>query len=351
MRWKKLREKLGNWELWPFPIRYAGLVPYWAGYCLRAGTPWFFTPSNPTITFGGFDGEGKKEMYAQLPEGSYPKTLFVTPGTPDDVLLQQVVAAGFSFPFCVKPDVGLKGLLFRKIDNEKELLFYHRNITIEYMVQDLVLLPLEVSVFYIRHPKDKKGTITGFIQKDLMEVIGDGRSTLLELISVHPNARHRMEEMQLKHAASLQMVLPVGERYPLTYAANLNRGAKFTRLDAHIDEQLLQLFDELSHRTSFYYGRYDIKCASIEDLKQGRNFQILEFNGAGAEPNHVYHAGLTLGQAYAEIKKHWKALYEISKYNNDNGHPYWKLGKGYRFLKQASKHGKLLEELDRKILV
>jgi hypothetical protein len=77
----------------------------------------------------------------------------------------------------------------------------------------------------------------------------------------------------------------------------------------------------------------------------------LEFNGAGAEPNHVYHAGLTLNQAYAEIKKHWDVLYQISKYNHEQGHRYWPIAKGYRFLKAAGEHGKKLEELDKRILV
>ena len=43
------------------------------------------------------------------------------------------------------------------------------------------------------------------------------------------------------------------------------------------------------------------------------NYVILEFNGSGAEPNHVYNAGYSLFEAYEEILKHWKALYKISK--------------------------------------
>ena len=244
---KKFWEKLGNWELWPFPLRYAALAPQWAAYCLRAGSPWFFTASNPTITFGGFDGEGKKEMYAQLPEGNYPKTLFITPGLPPEKLLQQINAAGFEYPFCVKPDVGLKGLLFRKIDNEAELLRYHSKMPLEYMVQDLVLLPLEVSIFYYRHPTQQKGVISGFIQKDLMEVVGNGTDTLQQLILAHPIARHRMPEMQLKHAESMNKVLPLGQQYLLAYAANLNRGARFSQLVHHIDEGLQQMFADPIH--------------------------------------------------------------------------------------------------------
>lgn len=342
-------EAVFNWELWPFGLRYALISPVWAWYCIRARTPWFFTPSNPTITFGGFEGEGKKEMYALLPRHLYPKTIFITPGEPFEQVKEQVTAAGFTYPFCCKPDIGMKGLLFRKLDTEAQFETYHRLIPVEYMVQELVPYPLEVSVFYYRYPHQQKGVITGFIQKELMEVAGDGKQTLLQLIQAHPAAKYRQDEMRTKHAAQLGKILPAGERYLLTYAANLNRGARFSNLQHLIDEKLLQVFDALSHPAQFYYGRYDIKCRSVDDLKQGRHFSILEFNGSGAEPNHVYQTGYSLVAALRVWLRHWKVLYEISKYNAVHGVPYWPFEKGWRFMRQAKKHLRLLEQYDVKI--
>lgn len=351
MHLKKTWEKLTRWELWPFALRYAPIAPVWAWYCLRSRSPWFFTASNPTITFGGFDGEGKREMYEQLPEGTYPRTAYVVQGTSPEQLLHLVRERGFSYPFCVKPDVGLKGLLFRKIDTEEALLYYHKHVPLDYIVQDLILLPLEVSVFYYRYPNQQKGVITGFLQKDLMEVVGNGLATVRQLIMQHPIAQHRLGEMEIKHAASLDLVLPKGERYFLAYAANLNRGARFTNLHHEIDGALREVFDRLSHHTSFYYGRFDIKCSSVADLKDGRNFQILEFNGAGAEPNHVYQSGFNLVQANRVWLRHWKVLFEIARYNHHHGHRYWQFGKGYRFMKAAAEHGARLEQLDAQVLI
>jgi hypothetical protein len=351
MSWKSFWEKLGNWELWPFKLRYFLISPVWLWYCLRSRSFWFFSSSNPTITFGGFEGEDKREMYNLLPKEYYPKTIYISPGDQFSELLQQVRKNGFIYPFIVKPDIGMKGLLFRKIDNENELKIYHEKNTVDYLVQELVEYPLEVSVFYYRYPNRQKGVISGFIQKELMDVYGDGKSTLWELIMAHPKARHRPDEMKIKHEANLPRVIPKGERYILTYAANLNRGAKFTDLAQLIDDDLLKIFDEISHRASFYYGRYDIKCSSVEDLKQGKNFSILEFNGSGAEPNHVYNAGKSLFDAYAVFLHHWKVLYEISKYNKEHGIPYWPVMKGWRFLRAAKKHLKILEQSDTEILV
>ena len=264
---------------------------------------------------------------------------------------QQVQLNGFSYPFVVKPDIGMKGLLFRKVDSEKELHTYHSQNQVDYIIQDLVEYPLEVSVFYYRYPDQQQGVITGFIQKELMDVTGDGKSTLWELIMAHAKARHRPEEMRIKHEAFLERVIPKDERYILTYAANLNRGARFTNLDHLIDEELLRVFDAISHHASFFYGRYDIKCTSVEDLKKGKNFSILEFNGSGAEPNHVYNAGYSLFGAYRVFLRHWKVLFEISRYNKDHGLPYWPAMKGWRFLREAKKHLKVLEKSDTEIII
>ena len=149
-------KKLTNWERWNFYVLYLPVSPVWLWYCLRSGSFWFFSSSNPTITFGGFEGEGKKEMYDQLPPHLIPRTIYIMHDWPVDEVKKKVTETGFTFPFIVKPDVGMKGILFRKIENEEQLVKYHERIPVEYIVQDLVELPIEVSVFYYRHPTQKK---------------------------------------------------------------------------------------------------------------------------------------------------------------------------------------------------
>ncbi len=307
---------------------------------------WFFTPSNPTITFGGFEGEGKKEMYEQLPASLVPKTIYIDHTLSNESLIKYVADNGFQYPFIVKPDVGMKGILFRKISSEEQLLRYHERIPVEYIIQDLIELPVEVSVFYYRHPTEAKGTISGFIQKELLQVVGNGIKTLKALIEEHPRAKFRMEEMQGRHGHRLNRILDKDEIFYLSYAGNHNRGARFINLHYEINDEMTEVFDAISHTTTFYYGRYDIKTSSIDDLKQGKNFQIIEFNGCGAEPNHIYDCEMSLISAYREILKHWKVLYRISKHNHENGISYWSYKKGRDFLKAARRHFALLEKFD-----
>ena len=339
--------KLAHWETWHYHLKYVPLYPAWFWFCFRSRSLWFFTPSNPTITFGGFEGESKKEMYNQLPPDSYPQSIYISHTCTFEEVKMLLADTGIRYPFAVKPDIGMMGFLFRKIESEEELRKYHQLMPSEYIIQELVQYPLEVSVFYYRMPGETKGAITGFIRKEFLQVTGDGVSTLLELIQTYPRVRFRQEEMKSKHKDKLDHIIAEGEVYCLSHALNLSRGGRLVSLESEKDERLLKVFDELSLYTqNFYYGRYDIKCTSIEDLKQGKNFSILEFNGCGAEPHHIYGNGYNLVQAYQIVLHHWKMLYRIAAANRRNGVPCWSFSKGWKFLKEAKKHFKVLKQLD-----
>lgn len=347
MNISKIIYRITHWETWHYLAKYIPLSPAWLWYCMRAGSWWFFTPSNPTLTFGGFEGENKKEMYDQLPPHSYPKSIYISPSLSFCEAARLIDSSGFVYPFAVKPDVGMMGFMFRKINNAEQFKQYHEVMPVDYIVQEHVDYPLEVSVFYYRFPNEEKGTITGFLKKEFLQVVGDGQSTLWQLMLQYPRLSFRLQEMKSKHEKRLNDVIPVGEIFCLSYALNLSRGGKLVSLANEKDERLLKVFDDLSHYSRyFYYGRYDIKCLSIEDLKAGKNFSILEYNGCGAEPHHIYGNGNTLIQAYKIVLQHWKVLFKISRYNHENGIPYWSYSKGIKFLKEAKKHFKRLKKLD-----
>lgn len=317
---------------------------------IRSRAVWFFTPSNPKLTFGGMEGEPKKEMYDLLPPGSFPATFNVMPGQSIDSINEMLKRYNIEYPFIVKPEVGGQGILFRKIDNLGELKHYHSNVPVEYIVQQMVHYPVEVSIFYIRHPQNAKGIITGFLHKIPLQVIGDGKHTLKELVMDHPKGKKRIGELHSKHKENWEKILPASNRYILSYAANHNRGAHFVDLKSEIDDKLVSIFDKISLGINdFYYGRYDIMCSSVAKLKNGEEFTILEYNGCGAEPNHFYDTGYTLFGAYREILRHWKALFRISRYNSRQGIKPWNLWRGKRFLKVTKKLYKVMKQADQEI--
>ncbi len=347
---KKFLQKIGNWEAWPFALIYAPMAPFWVYYMIRSRAVWFFTPSNPKLTFGGMEGEPKREMYDLLPIDLYPATFNVLPSESFEEVLSRLTASGIPYPFIVKPEIGGQGILFRKIDDQATLKHYHSLVPAEYIVQKMVHYPIEVSVFHIRHPKENKGIITGFLHKIPLHVVGDGTHTLEQLILASPKAEKRHNDLHSRHLENWNNIIPKGETYILSYAANHNRGAHFVDLKDHINADLVNVFDDLSKEIDdFFYGRYDIMCNSIEELQQGKNYTILEYNGCGAEPNHFYDTGYTLGGAYREIRKHWKLLFTISSYNAKNGVKPWSFMRGMKFRRETRDLYALMKKADEEI--
>lgn len=347
MNFKEVIYKIMHWESWPYLVKYIPIIPVWFFYAFRSRSLWWFTPSNPTLTFGGFEGERKIEMYNQLPPRSYPPSLFIEINTPFPLVLQKMAESCISFPCAVKPDAGMMGLMFRKITDLAQLQLYHHAMKVDYIIQDFIDYPLEVSVFYYRIPGLAKGVITGFLKKESMHVTGNGINTLNELITNYKRARFRLNEIRSKFNSKLNIIIPLREKVILSQALNLSRGGKLISLEMEKDDKLLAVFDGISNYTqSFYYGRYDIKCKSVKDLKEGRNFYILEYNGSGAEPHHIYGNNYTLLQAYKIVISHWKVLYKISRKNYSNGIKYWPFKKGWQYLRLAKMHFKHLKILD-----
>ena len=348
---KRLIQRLTNWEHWPFYIFYFPISFKWFWYYIKSRSLWFFTSSNPTLEFGGFEGEGKTKMAQLLPSHLYPKSILVNPSISFASVMKLVREQYIPYPFIVKPDIGMKGILFRIVENESQLEKYHRAIPVNYIIQEYVILPYEVSVFYYRKPDEDKGCITALIKKNLPSVTGDGKKTLLELVAENPNFKIGEMQINKQFGERVMNVLHTGEKFYLSHIANLHNGTKFINLNYEIDDKILRVFDNISHANNFFYGRYDIKCSSIDDLREGENFKILEFNGSGSVPNHIYAGGFNLINAYKEILKHWKALFDISEYNNKSGIRYWSFLKGWRFLQKSKKHFDVLKQLDKELFL
>ena len=85
----------------------------------------------------------------------------------------------------------------------------------------------------------------------------------------------------------------------------------------------MEVFDEVNKTTpGIFFCRYDLKCTCIEDLKNGKNIKIMEINGVGSEPAHIYDPGFKLMDAYKALFHQWKTIYEISRINRKKGITY-----------------------------
>lgn len=273
-------------------------------------------------------GESKFEVLKLVPDSIKPKTLLVKiPASVTDVtdLLQQ---HGLTLPVIFKPDMGERGWMVRRIKSEADIARYLAEIKLDFIVQELVDLPLEFGVFYVRYPTAPKGFVNSITGKEFLFVAGDGVSTLQELILANDRAKLQWETLREVFNSRLQDVLPAGQRLELVSVGNHCLGTKFLDCNHLITPQLSETFDQISQRVpGFYFGRYDLRCASEADLERG-NIKVMELNGCGAEPAHIYHPGSSLRKALQVMITHWRNLYRISKENHARGVPYLSFQEG-----------------------
>jgi hypothetical protein len=326
--WRNFFIKLFHWEYWPFGIIQFPLILMWLWYSLRERSIFYFSASNPSILSGGMLGESKYEVLSLIPDELKPITVQIKfPCTKQDVLTQ-IEAAGLFFPLIFKPDLGERGWMVRRIDNEKKVEDYLKEIKVDFIVQELIDLPLEFGVFYIRFPSEEKGIVNSITAKEFLDVQGDGKRTLRELILKKDRAMLQWESLKETYRDRLDEILPQGKKEILVSIGNHCLGTMFLNGNNLITPKLCDSFDRISKKIDgFYFGRYDLRCETIEDLESG-NLKIVELNGCGAEPSHIYQPGTSLWKGISELVNHWKNLYRVSKENHLRGVPYLSFREG-----------------------
>ena len=281
--------KLLHWEYWPFDLVYIPVYIYWAWLSLRNGAFFFFKPSNPAIRNAGFLMESKKEIYNLLQKEHYPSTLLFTKDDKAQFITEKVKSHALKFPLIGKPDTGMKGLAVKKILNESQLLNYAGNAEVDFLIQEFIPYENEVGIFYYRYPGEERGYISGIVGKEFLSVTGDGQSTIEQLLL--KDSRHILQLPFLKstNRALLKKVLGEGEKELLVPYGNHARGAKFIDLSNQNNEKLETIINNICSKIEgFYFGRMDIRYNSWEELEAGQSFSIIELNGAGSEPTHIY---------------------------------------------------------------
>ena len=288
--------------------------------------------------------ESKKEIYDLIPREFYPPTLFFRTNTVVEEVLKQVKQRNLEFPMVGKPDIGMKGMMVKKLENENDLLVYAASSKVDFLIQEFIPYENEVGIFYYRYPNEEKGHISGIVKKEFLSVTGDGVLTVEQLLLKNKRYILQLPILRKTEADKMNIVLQKNEELILVPYGNHVRGAKFVD-DSHLtDEELANSIDAVCRKVKgFYYGRLDIRYNTWGELKQGRNFSIIELNGAGSEPTHIYDPRHSIFWAWKEIIKHLNILYRISKSNHQlQKIPYLTTRMGLAMFRQNTEYIKLL---------
>ncbi len=330
MRSKASFVRLSQWEHWPTLAYYLPLLPFFMWRSLRAGHPVHYLTTNPGLLFSGNGTESKYHTLSLVPEAYIPKSLLIPAKRDNLTELSRIKDRGIEFPLIAKPDIGFRGYLVRKLENEGQLLKYLEHLHEDVIVQEFIPYMNEFGVFYHRMPGEAKGKITSLTIKRFLRVTGDGKSSLKDLILADERAFLYQDLFRIVHKERMGQVPAEGEQVTLSVIGNHSKGTQFLNGNHLISEQLTELMDSICNRMEgWYYGRLDIKYESLELLLQGASFKILEVNGIISEPTHIYdagHQGASFINALRSINRHWEIMGRIALANHrERGIPYPKV--------------------------
>lgn len=320
--------RLRHWEYWPFEVVYAPVFVYWLWLSIKARSLFFFSASNPSIETGGLLGESKIDILDRIDAEYKPKTLFIPADAPTDSVLAQIDALGLTYPLIAKPNVGERGWEVEKIVSQEGVVTYSQRTHFDFLLQEYVDEPLELGVFYYRMPGQAQGVVSSIVQKEFLAIRGNGRNCIEELIQQNDRAILQLPALTKQYGHRFHDIPAAGDVITLVGIGNHSKGTKFLNANHLITPELTAVFDRISQSIDgFYFGRYDLRCRSLADLYAGRHIRIMELNGAGAEPAHIYQPGFSLREAYRVLFHHWRVLYNISRENNRRGVAYMTLSK------------------------
>jgi hypothetical protein len=322
----------------PF-LFYLPLVLSWIGLGLRYRSLTLPTAVNPMIPTGGMWGESKSrylfDVGAQerqwLADFVVLKRGFGEQAAADDCAAAQdaLSRCGIAFPVVAKPDIGWHGHGVSRIDNEAVLANYldHFPAGANVILQRHVPYAGEAAVLYARGPGMKSGRIESLAFRYFPHVVGDGRSTVLELIRSDSRTRwksHLYLGGDRSHRGlsrrQLERVADAGEVVQIAFISNQRAGGLYRDAHRHITTALVDRFDRISRSMpEFHYGRFDIRFESTDALMRGENFSIVEINGIGGEAIDVWDPRLPVAEVYRRLLAQQRLLFQIGAENRRRG--------------------------------
>jgi len=184
-----------HWEFWPAWMFYPPVGIYCAWLALKYRGLTVMTAANPGIFSGGMVGESKmatlKELFLTSPEFTAEAELIL-----GDTLAARLrsldeirTRLSLHFPFILKPDVGQRGAGIKLIRSAEQVEAYLRQTSAPLVVQRYAPGPLEAGIFYYRFPHESRGHIFAITEKLFPILVGDGKSTVTELVWRDSRAR------------------------------------------------------------------------------------------------------------------------------------------------------------------
>jgi len=312
-------------------LMYVPVVLQWLLLSIRYRSLTLPLIASPAVPLSGmvgvaksavFDGAGEFARQWILPWKIYDVTDRKATDQAEDVV-SLLESGQLELPIVGKPNIGCRGAGVKLLRDKQALIGYIESFPVggSIQFQQLSQWDAEAGVFYVRYPGSAKGRITSLTLKYTPYVVGDGVSSLRELIAQDPRAGELQHLYEERHQQDWERVVAAGEPYRLVFSASHCRGAVFRDgreyIDSRLERALDRIFDDIP---GYHYGRLDIKFKDLEALRSGEDFEIIEINGASSESINIWDRDASLGEAIKTLLQQYNTLFKLGAANRKLGY-------------------------------
>lgn len=315
--WEKLTDPTRMFNSFEFrPAWWFHLPMFLIGvsWAIRLRKANFFAAANPALENGGLYNYSKFAAQNHFSPINLPKTCLLNSEENINSILDSVRKQGILFPFIIKPDMGERGKGVKLISKREELETYLGEQPKDaYMIQEFIDKKQEYGVFFFKNPVTKEFSISSLTRKISLQVIGDGTSSISELIQNHPRVSRYQNLFQLDNP---DFIPSRNEIVKLSPMGNHCKGAVFLDYSAYINTEMTPAFERIFETVEgINYGRLDVKVDDLSELSDQGQVLILEVNGANAEPIHMYSPEKSYYESLQTISCYFQCMAKMAKLN------------------------------------
>lgn len=343
---------VGQMERLPKWLNLIPMVAQWLWLSLRHGSWTLPSAANPAITAGGLAGEGKSEYFHIM--GALARATTADFGIIKNSKAngageaEQVMAdAGLDYPLILKPDIGWCGYGVRLVRSRAELQLYLDAFPKDedIILQRFVSYEGEAGIYYVRHPDEPHGRITGILLRHFPRVVGNGHDTIAELAARHPRACRVGRDDRSEPCCDTLRVPAPGEIVRLCVTGSTRVGGLYQDATSLITPELEIAIHKIAmDMEHLHVARFDVRYDSLGAMREGKSFTIIEVNGAGSEAVHAWDPRYTLWETYKLVFKKQKLVFAIGAAMRKKG--YRPIG-GWAMIKLFLQQRKLIRQYPR----
>ena len=315
------------------PVFYIIPAFMWAALSLRYLSPTLPSVANPAMEVGGLWGESKTqghELFGITARRAIAPYIELDRSSDDpdaerdiQIVRQRLAEKALGYPLIAKPDRGYQGWGVKLAQDEAEVREYLTSLPPGegLILQEYISFDGEAGLFYVRRPGEARGRITSLALTYAPHVVGDGISTLEQLVMADAVLAKSAAIYRPQHGEAWSAPVPLGEIVILTHARSARLGAVYRDARGLVTRALEERIEAIARDIEdFHFGRFDIRFRSIEALQRGEDFYIVELNGAGAEMLHFWDGRFGIIEAYRTLWSQYRTLFALSAENARRGH-------------------------------